>query len=580
MKRIILTSILTLVMSTLVFSQSEAATDVVIVMPFENRSAKTEFNWVGESVAESLTDLLKVPGLEVVTNEERKIIQQKMSVPLSALPSLATSLKIARQSNATLLIAGRYNIVPATEEVAAKVTVNAKLIKVKEGSFLAETFPDGTKKTREIDLFDALGNLQTVQGQLAYQILYQRDKALPFSQNQFIESANKVPSRAFEAYIKGLLTSPAELKTREAFFKNALRIFAEARENAVYGDAALELGHVYEAMGENSLAIANFARIPESNNRYAEGAFYSGLIHWKRKNYEQALAVLAPLAEKLEMTSVFNTAGAVAVEAALKTKDAKKAAKFMVDGVAFLKKSADSSDSETAPMFNYGLALMHQGLYKEAADALRPALANNPRDGEAHFLLAKSLEKLGNESAKDFDDQARRFLTENNRYATLESDWKKNSLKNLSMRVNEPSRNEFLSVVLNKNRSTPVVGNNESETELLLRNARELYKIGKDDESMDVLRRILVQEPMSADSYLLLGKIHFRRGDIEQATSSLKTALFWNSKIIEAHVLLGRIYVGKGDCLQAQSYSKSALAIDSEDESAIGLEREVERCSK
>src|SRR5215208_7733252 len=77
--------------------------DTVMVLPFENASKMPEFNWVGESFADSLSDLLKVPSLNVVSNEERKIIQQRLKVPLTTLPSLATSLKLAREGKATLL---------------------------------------------------------------------------------------------------------------------------------------------------------------------------------------------------------------------------------------------------------------------------------------------------------------------------------------------------------------------------------------------------------------------------------------------------------------------------------------------
>jgi DNA-directed RNA polymerase subunit H (RpoH/RPB5) len=63
---------------------------------------KAEFAWVGESFAGSLADLLKVPSLNVISNDERKIIQQRLRIPLTNLPSLATSLKLARESNASL----------------------------------------------------------------------------------------------------------------------------------------------------------------------------------------------------------------------------------------------------------------------------------------------------------------------------------------------------------------------------------------------------------------------------------------------------------------------------------------------
>jgi TolB-like protein len=213
--------------------------ETVMVLPFENTSGKPEFNWVGESFANSLSELLRVPTLNVISNDQRKVIQTRLRIPLTTLPSLATSLKLARDSNAALLIAGRYNIVPAGAETAATINVTAKIIKVNEGRFMSEVI-DGRQVTRDINVNDALGNLQTIQGQIAYQILYQRDKALPFSQNQLIEAANKVPARAFEAYIKGLLTSAPE--QRENYLKNAARLYSEASSGGTYTEATLELG--------------------------------------------------------------------------------------------------------------------------------------------------------------------------------------------------------------------------------------------------------------------------------------------------------------------------------------------------
>ena len=51
---------------------TNASTDTVMVLPFENTSDKPEFNWVGESFADSLSDLLRVPELNVVSNERTK----------------------------------------------------------------------------------------------------------------------------------------------------------------------------------------------------------------------------------------------------------------------------------------------------------------------------------------------------------------------------------------------------------------------------------------------------------------------------------------------------------------------------
>src|SRR4051794_19237688 len=119
LKRIVYLLVIAVVAGSLSSVRAQRATDVVMVLPFENTSDKPEFNWVGESFALSLSELLKVPALNVISNSERKAIQQRLRIPLTNLPSMATSLKLARESGATLLVSGKYNIVPAQGDTAA-----------------------------------------------------------------------------------------------------------------------------------------------------------------------------------------------------------------------------------------------------------------------------------------------------------------------------------------------------------------------------------------------------------------------------------------------------------------------------
>lgn len=569
-----------------------------MILPFENTSGKPEFNWVGESFAHSLSDLIKVPGLNVVSNNERKLIQQRLRIPLSSIPSLATSLRIARESGTTLLVTGRYTILPAQDDIAATINITARIIRVNEGRFLSEQLSDGRQITRDITLNDALGNLQTMQGQIAYQILYQRDKALPFSQNSMIEAASKVPSRAFEAYIKGLLTSTPEI--RENYFKNAIRLYNEANPEGSFADALLELGHLNYNQRKNNDAIESFERVVNTNQQchekakgenrvaqcndesFAEASFYIGLIRWQQSNFEQALGVLRPLAEDLKITSVYNMLGAIAIEASrAEKKDQARSAALLNEGLQLLKEAAESAPENNAIRFNYGLALFLHNDHVNAAANLRAAIAADPRDGEAHYVLSKSLVELKDApAATETDNQARQLLTEGNRYATLESEWPRTkALSKVELRVEQPQRKDFVSVILSQRSfESPTRTTSASENQLV--QARELFKNGNDDEAMAVIRRVLVSEPMSAESYLILGKIHLRRGDREQATSAFKTALFWDNRMIDGHVSLGRIYLERGDCQQAKTYAASALEIDENDQEAAGLQRQVERCSK
>ena len=597
LKKVLISIIFVVIAVSAALAQNpQSPNDVALVLPFENTSGKPEFNWVGESFADSLSDLLKVPTLNVVSNEERKIIQQRLRIPLTNIPSLATSLKMARDSNATLLIAGRYTIVPAGADTAATINVTSKIIRVNEGRFMSEVI-DGRQVTRDINLNDALANLQTMQGQIAYQILYQRDKALPYSQNQLIEAANKVPGRAFEAYIKGLLTPSPE--ARENYFKNASRLFAEASPGSSYSEADIELGHLYLGQRKFAEAISAFEKVVSasqkcrdkakaenkpaqcSDENYAEASFYIGLILWQQGNYEPALATLRPLTEDLKLTTVYNALGAIAVQASrAEKKNPAKSAALLTEGIELLKRASESAPDDANIRFNYAIAQFLNGNAIDAATNLRSAIVANPRDGEAYYVLAKALDSLKDSTAADITTQAQRFLTDNNRFAKLETEWQKSkTITDITLRVNQPARKDFVAVVLSRK---PVsTGTAQiSETESLLGLARTLIKNGNDDEAMTTLRRVLASEPMSAESFLLLGKIHLRRGDMDQAISSFKTSVFWDNRLIDAHISLGKIYVEKGDCLQAKSYVASALEINAENPDALALQRLSERCSK
>jgi hypothetical protein len=48
--------------------------------------------------------------------------------------------------------------------------------------------------------------------------------------------------------------------------------------------------------------------------------------------------------------------------------------------------------------------------------------------------------------------------------------------------------------------------------------------------------------------------------------------------LIDAHILLGRIFIDRRDCAAASSYARAAVAIDSNNQEAIALQRQVDRC--
>jgi tetratricopeptide (TPR) repeat protein len=567
-----------LILCSPVHVSAQANNDVVMVLPFENSSNKPEYNWAGESFADGLAELLSVPGIRVVSSDERELAYQRLRVPLTTLPSRATTIKLAREAKATMVVIGTYSNTPGQGETPVSLQGRASVIRVNEGRLMGEMM-DGRWATPVYDFGGALTTLQDMQARLAYYILYQRDKALPFSLNQFIQQARKIPQLAFEAYIKAKLTNEND-PTRAIYLKNALRFYGDANAGAVYPQAAFELGHFYLRQQDWKNAAETFSKLQKREPHYAEAAFYAGLAYWKLNDYSHALAALVPLASEMPLTGIYNNAGAISVQAARAEKKPEERTRLLNQAQTFLARAAESAPNDPTIRFNYGYALFLSGKYAEAADQLRPVLAAGPGDGEAYFLFAKALERDGKtDDATSADNQARRYLTQV--YAKWQTEWQKSqTTTNVSLRLRQDfNRSDYYVALGGMNQGVTDTGGAGSTQDLLAK-ARELYAAGRDEEAMPELRRVLTVEPMSAEAYLLIGRINQRRGDLEASVSALRTAIFWDAKMIDAHILLGRIFIERGDRAQAMSHAKIAIQIDANNPEAIALQRLVETGGK
>ncbi|HZI88585.1 MAG TPA: tetratricopeptide repeat protein [Pyrinomonadaceae bacterium] len=578
-------ALLTFFSSPLIYGQTPAAADVVMVLSFENTSNRPEYNWVGESFANSVAELLNKPGLIVVSNDERELAYQRLRLPPTVIPSRATAIKLAREAKATMIVIGTYSVTPAPQAAQASssksdddrspgeayVQVTARVIKVNEGRTLGEVL-DGTWATRQFDFGGLLTTLQNIQGRIAYQILYQRDKALPFSQNQLVQEATKIPQRAFEAYVKGVQLGERDPK-RANYLKNAQRYYGEANGGAIYPQAVFELGRFYMIEGKWKEATEYFTKLQKKDPHYTEAAFYAGLGYAKLGELGHSLAALVPLSAEMPLIGIYNNAGAVAVQASREEKKEAERVRLLEQGISFLARAAESAPDDQMVHFNYAYSLFLAGKYAEVADQLRPVITADPRDGQAYFLFAKALEKIGKtEAATAADDQARRYLQT---YAKWQTEWQKSqTTSNVSLRMRDVLSRDDVSDLMRKKAVAANVDAGSPTQDLLVK-ARDLYQAGRDDEALPELHRVVMMEPTNAEAYLLSGRINQRRGDQEAAIAALKTAIFWDPKLIDAHILLGRIFLERGDLGEATKYATSAITIDANNQEAIALQRQV-----
>ena len=563
-------------------AQSNSAAEIVLVLPFENTSDHPEYNWIGESFADSLASLLDKPGIIVVSGDERAVAYQRLRLPLTVIPSRATAIKIARELKASMIVFGTYNVTLTPAAVAtdkskpaevptAMIMGQAKVIRVNEGRLAGDNF-DGSWAPRQYDFADNVKELQKIHGELAYQILFQRDKALSFSRNNLIQEATKVPTQAFEAYMKGSMTGERD-EYRAIYFKNALKLYGKDNGGAVYPEAAFELGWFYFNQSRWKEAIEYFMMLQKKEPHYNEAQFYAGLAYWKTADIQHALATLVPLADEkaMPLVGVYNNAGAVSVEAARNEKKPEERTRLLIQGITLLSRAADSSPDDTTVLFNLAYALFLNEKYAEAATKLEKVIAVDQRDGQAYFLLAKAQERANNAAAATAaDNLARKNLQS---YAKWETEWQKSqSVTNVNLRSRDVLNQVDISDL---SRVKAIEAANANSAQEALSKIRDLYQQGRDDEALAEIRKLLNMEPTTAEAFLLSGRINQRRGDQEAAIAALKTAIFWDSRLIDAHILLGRIFLERGDLAEAKKYAASAIAIDPDNQEAMALQRQV-----
>lgn len=530
--------------------QARAADEVMLPLPFENVSGRSDYQWVGESFALMLADLLDTPGLVVLSPDERVLACERANLlPCDSL-TLAAKLRLAEAAAANLVLVGTYEV--SGDKDAATVAFAAKLVETREGRVVGKSF----------NFSGPLADLQTLQGLLAWSILYERDPALPYSQDQFKRRAKRVPPRAFEFFVKGIQAT--EPKSREIFLKRAIKEYNDAESVGHYAQAIYELGLVQYRQKNNVEATKNFRELIKDDPRYLEGQFYLGLAAQAQGQFNEAAEVLDKLAAVLPLVEVLNNAGA----AQLSKGDLNRA-------IMHLQRAAASAQQDVMVRFNYGYALWRDKKYEQAASELQAVVTLSPKDGEAQYLLAESLAATDRKIASDLADQeARKLLSGNNIYAQWKT--KPDKIPSLIRLKTEYNRANFYRLSRQRSSATNLP---PAQTRVALQSldrARQLLAEKNDDGALTELQKVLSNDPTLAEAHYLRAQILQRRTDLEGALNAFSAAVYWNPRLVVAHIALGRLYLARGDRTRAAAHDKSALDLDPQNQEALALKKQIE----
>jgi tetratricopeptide (TPR) repeat protein len=532
------------------FPAARAADDVLMVLPFDNASGRSEYQWVSDSFAILLSDLLDTPGLAVLSAEERVLACARAGLRPCDTLTLAAKLRLAETAQANLVLVGSYEI--TGEKDAITISFAAKLIEPRAGRVVGKPFNIGGPLT----------DLQAMQGLLAWNILYERDAALPYSQDQFKRRAKRIPPRAFEFFVKGLQSR--EANSREIFLKRAIKEYNDAESAGHFAQAIYELGLVQFQQQDFAAAAQQFRELVKDDPRYWESQFYSGLTaHLLGQRQESAdayerLTVVLPLVEML------NNAGAAQISNG-----------NLQRAIVHLQRAATSAQQDTMVRFNYGYALWRDKKFESAANELQAVVRLNPKDGEAQFLLAECLLAAGKKAESEMADQeARRWLSENNTYAQ----WKTKPDKMPSLVRFKMDFNRANFYWLNRQRSS-LTKLPPAQAALALQGlerARQFVTEKNDEGALAELQTALNNDPTLADGHFLRAQILERHRETDAAVTSYANAVYWNPRLLAAHVALGKLYLARGDRARALAHSQVALELDAQNSEALAVKKQIE----
>ncbi|MDP9266779.1 MAG: tetratricopeptide repeat protein [Acidobacteriota bacterium] len=327
------------------------ATETVVVLPFENGSKAPGLEWIGEAFPEIIgRRLASSTSLFVVPRSDRVYALDRLGIPASARPSLATLLRLGEEMDADYLVMGRYAYDGQT------FTATAQLLDMKK-----------LRLSPEVKEAGPLPKLLDLQLALTWDMMRVMNPGQLSSRNAFVAAGPSLRLDALEKYIRGVIASDRGERLRN--LREAVRL------NPSYAPAVMQLARTYYDARDYANAASWFARIPAGDALAREAQFYLGMSQFYTGDYVHAQVAFDFVATRLPLTEVYNNLGVVAGRRGLKS-----AAEYFQRAV-----QADPSDADYH--FNLAVALARAGDTAAAVKQLRQGLELRPGDAEAKAFL-------------------------------------------------------------------------------------------------------------------------------------------------------------------------------------------------
>jgi tetratricopeptide (TPR) repeat protein len=346
------------------FAAALGRAETYLVLPVSNGSGNANLDWVGESVAEAVREALAAQGIMTHDRDDRQEVYRRLGVRPYAQLTRATIIKIGQTLDAEEVIYGEFDLKSAPNDgnSSATVRISGHVMDLK-----------GLRQGPEFAEIGPLEDLAVLQRHLAWQALrvLAPQKSLP--ENEFMAAARRIRVDALENYIRGLLATSSDQKSR--LFTQAIRLDPD------YSQAQYQLGMLYFGKKEYRAAADWLSKVAPSDVNVRHATFYLGLARYYTGDFTGAQAAFEQVAKSVPLNEVVNNLGAA------------QSRRNLPEAMDNFSKALEGDQADPTYHFNLGYALWKQGKFDAAADSFRAALDRDPNDTQATLMLGRCLKK-------------------------------------------------------------------------------------------------------------------------------------------------------------------------------------------
>ena len=272
------------------------AADTIAVLPLFNldETRSSNLDWIGESVAETIREALSSGGLLVLPREDREEVYRRLSLRTGVVLTKASVLKIGEALDAGQIVFGELRVDGAdqpTTNLKANLHIAVHVIELKklhEGPGFTEDGP--------------LENLSQMETHLAWLILRRLAPESAPSEDAFLHDRAPVRVEAMENYVRGLMASNTEQKTR--FFTQAAKL------DEHFSQPAFQLGRLAFAKKDYKTAGQWLAKVTKGDSHFLEAAFLRGICKYHDNDFDAAADQFRMVSNEIPLNEVFNNLGA------------------------------------------------------------------------------------------------------------------------------------------------------------------------------------------------------------------------------------------------------------------------------